>query len=103
MLIANLLEKRERSIYKLIEITQNTSTTVSLKELCEHLKLSKQTLLNYVTSFNEDASNKHLNIKFVINDEKLTLIKDNKLSLIKLLRFLCTYKLIKYIAYSQNH
>ncbi len=107
MLIANLLEKRERSIYKLIEITENSSTTVSLKELCEHLKLSKQTLLNYVTSFNEDASNKQLNIKFVINDEKLTLIKDNKLSLIKLLRFLCTYslkyQLIKYIAYSQNH
>lgn len=88
MQIDSLLEKRERAIYQLLLFVENRKDAPLLKDVCRHLDLTKSTLLRYIDSFNEESHAAELGLLFHLEEEKVSLQKDARLSQQQILSYL---------------
>ena len=88
MQIDSLLEKRERAIYQLLLFVENRKDAPLLKDVCRHLDLTKSTLLRYIDSFNEESHATELGLLFHLEEEKVSLQKDARLSQQRILSYL---------------
>ena len=88
MQIDFLLEKRERAIYQLLLFVENRKDAPLLKDVCRHLDLTKSTLLRYIDSFNEESHAAELGLLFHLEEEKVSLQKDARLSQQRILSYL---------------
>lgn len=88
MQIDSLLEKRERAIYQLLLFVENRKDAPLLKDVCRHLDLTKSTLLRYIDSFNEESHAAELGLLFHLEEEKVSLQKDARLSQQRILSYL---------------
>ncbi|WP_334116266.1 helix-turn-helix domain-containing protein [Streptococcus parasuis] len=88
MQIDSLLEKRERAIYQLLLFVENRKGAPLLKDVCLHLDLTKSTLLRYIDSFNEESHAAELGLLFHLEEEKVSLQKDARLSQQQILSYL---------------
>jgi len=88
MQIDSLLEKRERAIYQLLLFLENRKDAPLLKDVSHYLALSKSTLLHYIKSFNQESAAVELGLVFHLEEEKLSLQKDARLSQEQILSYL---------------
>lgn len=101
MKLEELLEKRERSILRLLHRLKDCPHQTKIKELSDYLELSRATLLRYVEGFNHDAQEAGLQLRIEVADEHLIYHRAIDLSATTLLHFLLEssikYQILSYI------
>lgn len=87
MRLEDLFEKRERVIYQLLCRIQNQPGNAFVKDLCDHLGVSRSTLVRYVESLEQEAQALELGLSLQIQGEQLLYRRAPDLRLTSYARF----------------
>ncbi|MTB63912.1 DNA-binding protein [Streptococcus sp. zg-86] len=101
MQIEDLLEKRERAIYFLVQRLRSSRSSLPLKELSQDLQLSRATLIRYIESFVAETHDEHLGVSLKVQEEEVVYTRSNQLVYENWLAHLCQfstkYQILLYI------
>ncbi|MBF0818871.1 helix-turn-helix domain-containing protein [Streptococcus acidominimus] len=91
MRIEDLLEKRERAIYLLVERLRDSRSSLSLKGLSQELALSRTTLIRYIESFDEQVRQANLGLSFQVREEEVSYERKDSLLRADWIAYLCQF------------